>query len=550
MRAAIALLCLLALPAAAAAPEPDVAARAGQLIGLDFSAAEIDTLLPDLADQLESFLTLRALALPNAVPPALVFDPRPVGWQAPAAAAPPRWSEPGRVSRPASLETLAFADLGTLGALLRSGAVSSTELTRLSLDRLERFDPELHCVITLMEERALAAAARADSELAAGRYRGPLHGIPYGVKDLLAVAGAPTTWGAAPYADQVLDSTATVVRKLDAAGAVLVAKLSLGALAWGDVWFGGTTRNPWRVEQGSSGSSAGSASAVSAGLVPFAIGSETWGSIVSPCTRCGVTGLRPSFGRVSREGAMALSWSMDKLGPIARSVEDCARVFDAIRGSGGPREADAAVHDAPFPYAPALDLRGLRIGYLADDFAGDYAGAAQDSAALAVFRGLGVQLIPIALPEAPVASMAFLLSAEAATAFDGLTLSGRDDLLVRQGRFAWPNVFRAARYIPAVEYLEANRARWRLLQAMAELFAQVDVYLSPSFEGDNLLLTNLSGHPSVVLPNGFTEPDQPSSFTLVGRLDDEATLLGVAAAYERATDWHRRHPPAFDAAPR
>jgi Asp-tRNA(Asn)/Glu-tRNA(Gln) amidotransferase A subunit family amidase len=310
----------------------------------------------------------------------------------------------------------------------------------------------------------------------------------------------------------------------------------------GDVWFGGRTRNPWNLEQGSSGSSAGSAAAVAAGLVPFTIGTETWGSIVSPATRCGVTGLRPTFGRVSRFGAMALSWSMDKIGPIARSVEDCAVVFDAIRGRD---ERDPTTRDAPFRYRPEAGVTHLRLGYLATEFAGDYEGAALDSAALDVLRGLGAVLREIRLPELEPGPLAFVLSAEAAAAFSELTLSGRDDQLVRQVRWAWPNVMRAARFIPAVEYIQANRARLLLMHQMDDLFAEIDVYVTPSFEGDSLLLTNLTGHPQVVVPNGFLAPNQPHSISFVGRLCDEATVLAVARAYQQATDWHRQQPPGY-----
>jgi Asp-tRNA(Asn)/Glu-tRNA(Gln) amidotransferase A subunit family amidase len=517
--------------------------QAATLLGLEFTPVEIDSLLPDLAEQLDSYHELRSQHLDNAVPPALYFRALPPGRTADIPARPPSWSDLGAVTRPLDPADLAFMSVAELGALLRSGQVTSVELTRLYLERLERFGPQLECVVNLLPEHALAAAAQADVELAAGRDRGPLHGIPCGVKDLFAVAGAPTTWGAMPYKDQVIDDTATVVEKLEAAGAVLVAKLTLGALAWGDVWFGGKTRNPWNPEQGSSGSSAGSAAAVSAGLLPFALGTETWGSIVSPCTRCGVTGLRPTFGRVSRAGAMALSWSMDKIGPICRSVEDCALVFDVIRGSDG---RDATVVDAPFPYRPDVDLSSLRIGYLEAAFAEEEdPGREQDRAVLEVLRSLGGDPQPMALPDLPAGDLAFILSAEAAAAFDELTRSGRDDLMVRQVRNAWPNVFRAARFIPAVEYLQANRIRSLLIERMAQLMDEYDVYVSPSFGGDNLLVTNLTGHPCVVVPDGFREENAPGSITFIGRLFDEATVLAVARAYQEATDFHRRRPPGY-----
>jgi Asp-tRNA(Asn)/Glu-tRNA(Gln) amidotransferase A subunit family amidase len=512
------------------------------LLGLELTDAEAAIMQPDLDEQREQYRALRARTPDNGVSPALVFDPRPEGFAPVGTEQPPRWSDPGRVRRPENLEELAFAPVAELSALLRSHQVTSVELTELFLSRLRRHGPELECVITLLDTRALQAARRADAELAAGRWRGPLHGVPCGVKDLLAVEGARTTWGAKPFENQIRPETATVVAKLDEAGAIVCAKLTLGALAWGDVWFGGTTRNPWDLEQGSSGSSAGSASAVGAGLVPFAIGTETWGSIVSPSTRCGVTGLRPTFGRVSRYGAMALSWSMDKIGPIARTVEDCALVFDAIRGADG---RDPSVIEAPFPYEPVVDWSKLRIGYLEAEFGYEYEGSARDAAALEVLRALGARLVPISLPARDAMPLSIILSAEAAAAFEELTLSGRDDELVSQGRYSWSNVFRAARFIPAVEYVQANRQRRELMQEMDELFRRVDLYVGPSFEGQNLLVTNLTGHPCVVTPNGFDATGHPGSWCFTGRLFDEATLLAVARAWQEATGWHREHPAAY-----
>jgi Asp-tRNA(Asn)/Glu-tRNA(Gln) amidotransferase A subunit family amidase len=338
----------------------------------------------------------------------------------------------------------------------------------------------------------------------------------------------------------MIDADATVIQHLEKAGAVLVAKTTLGELAWGDVWFGGRTRNPWNLEQGSSGSSAGSASATSAGLVAFSIGTETWGSIVSPSTRCGVTGLRPTYGRVSRAGAMALSWSMDKIGPICRTVEDCAVVFNAIYGPDG---VDQTVVDLPFNYNPTVKLSQLRIGYLQSAFERDTTNKANNEAVLAKLRELGAKLTPIELPDYPINDLSFILSAEAAAAFDELTRSGKDELLVRQIRNAWPNAFRASRFIPAVEYIQANRVRHLVIQAMAKLMENIDVYVAPSFGGNNLLLTNLTGHPCVVLPNGFDKRGSPTSISFMGRLYDEATTLAVAKAYQDATDFHRKHPP-------
>jgi Asp-tRNA(Asn)/Glu-tRNA(Gln) amidotransferase A subunit family amidase len=411
------------------------------------------------------------------------------------------------------------------------------------LGRLKKYGPKLECVITLTEDLALEQARRADAEIAAGGYKGPLHGIPWGAKDLLAVPGYKTTWGAMPYKDQVIDESATVVKRLEEAGAVLIAKLTLGALAWGDVWYDGRTRNPWDYEQGSSGSSAGSASATVAGLVGFAIGTETLGSIVSPSTRCGTTGLRPTFGRVSRHGAMALSWSMDKIGPLCRSVEDCALVFDAIHGPDG---RDLSVVDAPFNWDAELDVSGLRIGYVKSAFESEREEQEEwkrfDEATLESLSAMGLDLTPIELPDLPIGAMSFILRAEAAAAFDELTRTNQDDLLVRQIRNAWPNVFRQSRLIPAVEYIQANRLRTLAMEAMAEIMSEIDVYVVPSFGGSNLLLTNLTGHPCVVLPNGFREDGAPTSISFMGKLFGEAETLAVAKAYQDATDFHLRRP--------
>jgi Asp-tRNA(Asn)/Glu-tRNA(Gln) amidotransferase A subunit family amidase len=433
---------------------------------------------------------------------------------------------------------LAFASVTSLARLIQSRQVSSVELTELYLRRLERYDPALRCVVTMTGDLALEQARAVDAEIIAGRYRGPLHGIPWGAKDLLATRGIRTTWGAAPYADQVPDYDATVVERLRDAGAVLLAKLTLGELAWGDVWFGGQTKNPWNIDEGSSGSSAGSAAATAAGLVGFAIGSETWGSIVSPSTRCRVTGLRPTFGRVSRHGAMALSWSMDKLGPICRSAEDCALVFAAIYGPDGN---DTTVVDAPFNWRPNIRVHGMRIGYLKRTSDEGHEHQANDQQVLDTLRQLGAKLVPIELPDYPIEAMSFILSAEAAAAFDELTRSGRDDLLARQEQQAWPNALRQARLIPAVEYIQANRLRTLAMRAMDALVREVDLYVS--FGATDLLLTNLTGHPAVVVPTGVTAAGAPTSITFGGRLYDEATLLAVAKAYQDATGLHLQRPP-------
>ncbi len=520
----------------------DIAA-AEKINGIHFSRRERKMMLTNLKENLANYQKMRQVSLPNSIPPALHFSPILPGVTIHSEAdkaVSSGLSDSPVFERPNDLEELAFYHVTDLAGLIRSRKVTSTELTRMYLSRLKKFGPRLYCVVTLTEELALSQAKRADEEIAAGRYRGPLHGIPWGAKDLLATKGIRTTWGAKPYEDQIFDANATVVERLEEAGAVLVAKLSMGALAWGDVWFGGKTRNPWNAEQGSSGSSAGSAAATAAGLVGFAIGTETWGSIVSPSTRCGVTGLRPTFGRVSRSGAMALSWSMDKIGPICRSAEDCALVFEAICGPDGQ---DLTVVDLPFGWDPALDIKSLRIGYLKKAFEKDYRTQKIDLAALDILRSLGVELIPFDLPEdLPVEAIAFILNAEAAAAFEELTLSDRDDLLVRQERNAWPNVFRQARLIPAVEYIQANRIRTRMMQEIAARLKNIDVYVAPSFGGNNLLLTNLTGHPAVVVPDGFDEKGLPTSLSFIGRLYEESKVLGVAHAFQQATAHHLKHP--------
>ena len=510
------------------------------LAGLDFTQSERDTMLQTLSVLRGKYDTLRTVELPNSIPFPLYFDPRIPGQVIPKGRENYLFQEfPTR--RPDNIEDCAFFTIGQLAHLMRTQQVSSVELTEMYLDRLKRYGPELECVVTLTEDLALKQASMADEEIRRGRYLGPLHGIPYGAKDLLAVPGYKTTWGATTHKDQIIDETATIIKKLEDAGAVLVAKLTLGALAWGDVWFGGKTRNPWNMEQGSSGSSAGPGSATAAGLVGFSIGSETWGSIVSPATRNGVTGLRPTFGTVSRSGAMALSWSMDKLGPMCRSVDDCALIYSVIKGTDG---LDLSVVDVPFQVPIKKELRSLRIGYIESAF-NDTNTADNDRAVLTRLRELGFKLVPIELPEFPTSSLSFLLNVEAAAAFDEMTRNNKDDELVRQVKWAWPNVFRTARHVPAVEYIQANRARMILNQKMSELFKNIDVYVVPSFWGDNLLRTNLTGHPCVVLPNGFNEKGSPTSISFIGDLYKDGEVIAVSHAYQRGTGWHKEYPPKF-----
>jgi len=493
---------------------------------------------------LGNYRALRQVPISNSVPPALLFNPIPVGM---------KWEHEGKkfkasplpkIKLPANQDELAFCSISELAALIKTRQISSEKLTRFYLDRLKKYGPKLECVVTLTEDLAVQQARRADAEIAAGKYRGPLHGIPYGAKDLLAAKGFPTTWGSEPYTNQVFDSDANVIKRLEAAGAVLVCKTTLGELAMGETWFGGMTRNPWNFKQGSSGSSAGTCAATSAGLIPFGIGSETLGSIVSPCDRCGVTGLRPSYGRVSRTGAMALSWSMYKLGPICRTVEDCAIVFNAIYGPDG---IDQTLYDAPFNYNYKSDIKKLRIGYLKADFERERGDRKDhDEATLKKMRDLGINLIPIELPNYPLRDISFVLSTEAATAFDDLTLSCRDEWMKQQQAGSWPNTFRERRFVPAVEFLQAQRLRYLLVQDTAKVFDKVDLFLAPCFGGPSLLLSNLTGNPCVVVPNGFSQSNAPSAICFIGKLFGEAELLSAAKTYQDATDFHKRHPEIKD----
>ncbi len=518
----------------------EIVKQAEKIMGLEFTSAEADSMLIELTDTRKNFEDIRKVELKNEVSPALLFNPLPVGFEFEKGQSSFKASDLKSVKMPYDKNDLAFYNVRQLAELIHTKKISSVELTKFYLERLKKYDPQLQCVVTLTENLALKQAARADAEIASGKYRGLLHGIPYGAKDLLAKKGYKTTWGSVPYKDQMLNYDAVVVERLEKAGAILCAKLTLGELAWGDVWFGGTTKNPWNLTRGSSGSSAGSASSVSAGLLPFAIGSETLGSIVSPSSECGDTGLRPTFGRVPRTGAMALSWSMDKLGPICRTVEDCAIVFNAIYGKDGK---DLTVMDAPFQFdGTKKDLKGIKIGYLKSDFEGKYGNKKADSLTLVMMKKLGATLIPMELPNLPSNDISFLLTVEGAAAFDDLTRSGKDDLMVRQIKNAWPNAFRAARFVPAVEYIQANRHRSLLIQDFHKKLGGIDVYLSPALSGKNLTMTNLTGHPCVVLPNGFRPEGRPTSITFMGKLFGEGKLLQVAKIYQDATDFHLKHP--------
>ncbi|ALW86939.1 amidase [Hymenobacter sedentarius] len=519
---------------------------AQQVFGLNFNDAQLDSTRRNLTGYRESYEALRKISLPNSVAPAMVFDARPLRMRQAMLAATKadagKLPQAPKVKLPGYRDELAFYTVRQLGELLRTKQVSSEELTQFFLARLKKYDPKLHCVITLTEDLALQQARQADQEIKAGKYRGPLHGIPFGVKDLFSAKGYKTTWGSVPYKEQTLDEDAAVVERLRAAGGVLVAKLTLGELAQGDVWFGEKTRTPWDVTKGSSGSSAGSASAVAAGLLPFAIGTETLGSIVSPSTACGVTGLRPTYGRVSRAGAMALSWSMDKAGPIARSAEDCAMVLAALTAAG-PDARDPATLMAPnaFHYAFDANIKKLRVGYVKAAFDQNYPTKANDQASLEVLRKLGVELVPIELPAISPGALRFVLTAEGAAAFDDLTRSGRDAQMVLQNRSAWPNTFRSSRFIPAVEYIQAQRVRSLLIEQMDTQLKGLDAYIAPSFSA-NLTLTNLTGQPAIAIPNGFTAAGLPTTITFMGQLFEEGKLLALAKAYQDATEFDEKHP--------
>ena len=545
---------LLAVAQDAPEVRPEMVAAAARIAGIPLTPEAQKQIAAGLnrpGGLLQNFAALRDMSLGNDTPSALVFNPVLPGTKLPVGMPILRLSRV-RVAAPESDEALAFMPVTHLAALLRRREVTSTRLTKLCLERLKRYDPALHCVVTLTEELAMEQAERADREIARGRYKGPLHGIPWGAKDLLAVKGYKTTFGASPYKDQIINENATVYTRLTEAGAVLVAKLTLGALAMGDRWFGGMTRSPWdpgNTRQGSSGSSAGPAAAVAAGLVPFAIGSETRGSIISPASRCGVTGLRPTFGRVSRHGAMALSWTMDKLGPMGRSAEDCAVVLHAIHGPDGK---DNTVLDAPFSWDGRRDVRKLRVGYLKSDLERDipedpkFPERAQrirevrqfDKAALEVIRSLGIEPVPVELPKMGSSPMDFLLTTEAAAAFDDLVRSDKLDMMSEEPeRSAWVGSFRLHGLVPAVQYIQANRARYRLMEAYHEFFQGIDVLI-----GSALGPTNLTGHPEMAFPHGFDSKGQPAVLRLTGRLFGEADILLLAHAFQQRTDFHLKRP--------
>ena len=518
--------------------------KTAALYDVQITTAEADSMREGIKEYTGEYKKMHRSMPPNDLLYPFAYEPAPPGFTIPTAQQKINWNIPANVTLPANRADLAYYSIPQLASLVKNKKITSLELTKFFLDRLKKWNDTLDCVISFTEDIALQQARKADDEIRNGLYRGPLHGIPYGLKDLFAVKGTSTTWGSTPYKNQTLDENSFVYEQLTRAGAVLCAKLSLGALAFNDLWFGGRTNNPWNLKQGSSGSSAGSAAATAAGLLPFAIGTETWGSIISPSTRCGVTGLRPTFGATSRSGAMVLSWSLDKAGPICRSAEDCAIVFAAMKGTDG--EDPSAVNYA-FNYQPQGDVRKLRVAY-AENYFKRLKGDALEWKALEDFKRLGVSITPVTFPDSaiyPFDIMNIVISAESAAAFDDLTRSDRDTLIERQDKNFWPNIFRTARYIPAVEYINANRYRSNLNKALQDFMKNYDVVIVPTYAGNQLAITNLTGNPSICFPIGFNQAGNPQSITLVGKLYGDAAILQLAKAYQDRTEHNKKHPPLF-----
>ncbi|HEY5969116.1 MAG TPA: amidase [Chitinophagaceae bacterium] len=518
--------------------------KTAALYDLEFTNAEADSLLDNLNNYTQLIKGMHKNLPANDIPYPFAFNPLPFGILKQRMNQTVSLPIRADVRMPKNKSDLAFYSIPELAGLIRSKQITSVDLTKFFIDRLKKWGDTLECVISLTEDTAMAQARRADEEIKKGKYRGLLHGIPYGLKDLFAVKGYKTTWGSTPYKDQYVDEDAYVYKRLRAAGAVLCAKLSLGALAFNNKWFGGETKNPWNLKQGSSGSSAGSASSVVAGLLPFTIGTETLGSIVSPSTRCGATGLRPTFGSISRSGAMVLCWSLDKVGPICRSAEDCAVVFNYIHGTDGK---DYGSVDKNFNYDGVVDFTKLKVAY-AENYFKRLATDAPERKVLEVYKSLGANIKAVDFPDSsvyPVNFISIILNAESAAAFDELTRTNRDDLIERQDKGFWPNSFRAARLIPAVEYINANRYRYNLCKVVNDFMKDYDVVIVPSFAGRQLSITNLTGHPVVVMPMGFNQNGSPLSITLVGNLYDEATILAAAKAYQDKTDHNKKRPEKF-----
>ncbi|MBN9350330.1 MAG: amidase [Chitinophagaceae bacterium] len=517
---------------------------AEKIASLHFTQAKEDSMLTGVRRNAHTYDKMHNYNLDNSIPLTLSFSPVLPYMHFNKKQEKVSFSLPD-TKLPADVDSLAFYSIPQLASLIKSRKITSVDLTRFFIRRLKKYGDTLHCVVSLTEDVAMQQAAEADKEIAAGQYRGILQGIPYGIKDLFAVKGTKTTWGARPYMNQEIDVNSYVYTKLKEAGAVLVAKLTSGALAMDDYWFGGRTRNPWNIKTGSSGSSAGPASATVAGLVPFAIGTETYGSIISPSTVCGATGLRPTYGSVSRYGAMTLAWSLDKAGPICRSAEDAAIVFYYLHGTDG---MDASAVDMPFNYKEKTDISKLKIAYVENYFnSKDTLG--NEKSVLDVLKNAGANLQAIQIPDSalyPFNIIGLVIGAESAAAFDAFTRTGLDDQMKRQGKGEWPNQFRTSRFIPAVEYINANRFRYVLMQKLNDIINQYDVIICPTWAGDQAAMTNLTGHPALSIPTGFNKQNLPTSITLIGNLYDEARLLEVAKVYQENTKWIHVHPAMFE----
>ena len=531
-------------------------------MGITYTVQERELMLDNFAGQISAAQDRRAIQFENSEPMACRFDPRLPGFEMPDPENDLRWTDADPGPLPENDEDIAFAPVANLHGWIAAKALTSRRLTEIYLERIERIGPQLECFATVTKDLALIQADAADALLKKGHLLGPLHGIPYVVKDLFDTAGIKTGWGAEPFQNRVPDQDATVVQRLRDAGAVLLGKAALGALAYNDIWYGGRCRNPWNLNEGFSGSSAGSAAATAAGLCGFSIGTETLGSITSPCQRCGTTGLRPTFGRVPRDGAMALCWSMDKVGPICRSVEDTGMVLAALNGAG---PGDPASIQAGLQFDVNAGLAGLRIGYLPDAFG---EGATDlDRIALETAKDLGLEVVEVSLPDLPYGSLMNVLYAEGAAAFEELTLDGHDDTLTWQDAAAWPNVFRRARFLSAVDHVQLDRLRWRVMHALDEMFSQIDVLIGPFMTGPMLVASNFTGHPCLHLRAGFFETATrepggfgagriqmpgakddgpvfkvPQGISLWGKLFDEGTLLTLGMALEAALDCNSDRP--------
>jgi Asp-tRNA(Asn)/Glu-tRNA(Gln) amidotransferase A subunit family amidase len=514
---------------------------AAKILDVKYSEKEIDMMYPDVKDNIMDYKKMHALSLNNSVGMSMNqrLSPKQNSKQEKL-----KWTYDKKIKLPANQNDLSFFTINQLGSMLRNKKITSVELTKFFINRLKMFGDTLQCVVSLTEDLAMQQAMQADENFNNHIDLGPLQGIPYGLKDLFSVNGTKTTWGAQPYKNQIIDQDAFVYTKLKEAGAVLVAKFTLGALAMGDYWFGGRTKNPWNLERGSSGSSAGSTSATVAGLIPFAIGTETHGSIISPSHTCGATGLRPTFGSISRTGAMALSWSLDKVGPICRTAEDAATVFAYIHGTDGQ---DESAVNAPFNYSNKKDIKQLRIGYAKNHF-DNLDSSSQEFQVLKELRLLGIDIKPMNFPDSEVYKfdmIGMVIGAESAAAFDEFTRTNLDDQMTRQTKYDWPNYFRVARTIPAVEYINTNRHRTMLMQKVNQVMGDFDVIITPSFAGKQLSITNLTGHPALCMPIGFTKQGTPNSITFLSNLFKEEDLLAFGKFFQDNTNYEDLHPAKF-----